>query len=50
MLAEVAVGREKERSAVQGAALSLDDADHQVQRVFGCDRGKPVDRRPWNID
>lgn len=50
VLAQITVGREEQRGAIERPAVTLHDADHQVQRVLRSDRGEPVDRRTGNID
>ena len=50
MLAEITVGREEQRRAVQRPPVALNHADHQVQRVLGGDPCQAIDRRARHID
>jgi hypothetical protein len=45
-----AVRAQKQRRAVQRAAVTLDDADDEVHALLARDRPEPVNDRSRNID
>ena len=49
MLAEITIGREEQRRAVQRPTVALNHADHHVQRVLGGDPCQTINRRARHI-
>jgi hypothetical protein len=48
MLAQIPLGREEQRGAIERPSVALDGADRKVQGILSRDPGKSIDPWPWH--